>query len=124
MTENPMALKVYYDAVCPICRQERKRYERLSSGQTSSVEWVDVSSNKDLLRKRGVDPQKALLSLHVEDGRGELHDGIDAYILLMQRVPRLKPLAWLIGLPGLKAILSSVYRYWVRRRLIRQKRLP
>ena len=120
MTEPPL-LKVYYDAVCPICRRERKRYEQLA-GNATSVEWVDVTSNADRLRERGIDPQAALLSLHVEDPQGGLHDGIDAYILLMQRVPLLKPLAWLLGLPGLKGVLAWGYRHWVRRRLAREGR--
>lgn len=120
MTEPPI-LKVYYDAVCPICRRERRRYERLA-GDAASVEWVDVTSNADRLRQRGIDPRAALLSLHVEDPQGGLHDGIDAYILLMRRVPMLRPLAWLLGLPGLKAVLEGGYRHWVRRRLAREGR--
>lgn len=117
-------LKVYYDAVCPICRRERARYERWAGDAASSVEWVDVTANEDTLRAAGVDPDEALLSLHVEDHRGRIVHGIDAYILLMRRVPRLEPLAWLLGLPGLKPMLEWAYRRWVRRRLAREGRLP
>lgn len=42
----------------------------------------------------------------------------------MRRVPRLKPVAWLIGLPGLKPLLRWLYDDWVRRRLAREGRLP
>jgi predicted DCC family thiol-disulfide oxidoreductase YuxK len=117
-------LKVYYDAVCPGCRRDRARYERWAGEAADTVEWVDVTDHAEMLRARGVDPRAALLSLHVEDAQGQIVDGIDAYILLMQRVPRLTPVAWLIGLPGIKALLSGVYRRWVRRRLAREGRLP
>lgn len=120
--DEPPTLKVYYDAVCPICRRERRRYERLSGG-AASVEWIDVTDNADHLRARGIDPREALRSLYVEDGSGRLHHGLDAYILLMRRVPRLRPLAWLIGLPLVKPLLDAGYRRWVRRRLRRQGRL-
>ncbi|WP_275289058.1 thiol-disulfide oxidoreductase DCC family protein [Halomonas elongata] len=115
-------LKVYYDAACPLCRRERRRYERLAR-EAHSVEWLDVSSHETGLRERGVEPREALLSLHVEDAEGTLHRGMDAYILLMRRIPRLRPLAVLIGLPVIKPVLTWWYGHWVRRRLARQGRL-
>ena len=122
--ERHTPLRVYYDAVCPICRRDRARYERWAQEAGRLVEWCDVTNHQETLRARGVDPRAALLSLHVEEEDGRLRAGIDAYILLMRRVPRLKPLAWLIGLPGLKPLLRRLYDRWVRRRLAREGRLP
>ncbi|MCG6659229.1 DUF393 domain-containing protein [Halomonas campisalis] len=118
-----LPLKVYYDGICPGCRQDRTRYERWAGEAGRQVMWCDVTEHQDVLREKGVDPQAALLSLHVEEG-GRIMEGIDAYILLMRRVPRLRPLAWLIGLPGLKPALRWLYDGWVRRRLAREGRLP
>jgi hypothetical protein len=42
---------------------------------------------------------------------------MDAYILLMSKVPLLRPLAWLIDLPLIRPILSKVYHWQVNRRL-------
>lgn len=123
MPEQP-PLKVFYDAACPICRRERSRYESWAGEAGETVTWADVNTHETRLRERGVTPQEALLSLHVEDHRGRLVEGIDAYVLLMERVPRLRPFAWLIDLPGVKAVLTWVYRRWVRRRLAREGRLP
>nr|WP_298250169.1 DUF393 domain-containing protein [uncultured Halomonas sp.] len=117
-------LRVYYDGVCPRCRRDRARYERWAGEAGDRVAWCDVTEHQQMLRDKGVDPQAALLSLHVEEDGGRIVEGIDAYILLMQRVPRLRPLARLIGLPGLKPLLRWCYDGWVRRRLIRQGRLP
>lgn len=117
-------LKVYYDAVCPGCQRDRAHYERLAGEAGDAVEWCDLNRHAETLKARGVDPRAALLSLHVEDHRGRIVDGIDAYILLMRRVPRLRPLAVLIGLPGIKPLLAWGYRRWVRRRLAREGRLP
>ena len=88
------------------------------------MRWCDVTEHQQALRDKGVDPQAALLSLHVEEADGTLREGIDAYVLLMRRVPRLRPLAWLIGLPGIKPMLRKLYDGWVRRRLAREGRLP
>lgn len=123
MSELP-PLKVYYDGICPGCRRDRARYERWAGEAGDRVAWCDVTEHRATLSEKGVDPQAALLSLHVEEEGGRIVEGIDAYILLMRRVPRLKPLAWLIGLPGIKPLLRWGYDAWVRRRLSRQGRLP
>ncbi|WP_416137470.1 thiol-disulfide oxidoreductase DCC family protein [Halomonas sp. HK25] len=117
-------LKVYYDGLCPGCRQDRARYERWAGEAGRQVIWCDVTDHQSTLREKNVDPPAALLSLHVEEKGGRIVEGIDAYILLMRRVPRLRPLAWLIGLPGLKVLLRWCYDRWVRRRLAREGRLP
>ncbi|MEX6503184.1 DCC1-like thiol-disulfide oxidoreductase family protein [Pseudomonas zhanjiangensis] len=120
----PMAdkLKVYYDGACPRCVADRRRYEKLSA-QDDSVEWVDITGRDDELRRLGIDPYCALTELHVQDGQGRIHRELDAYILLMSRTTLLRPLAWLLGLPGLKPLLSWCYRRWVLRRLRREGRL-
>lgn len=123
MSELP-PLKVYYDGACPVCRRDRTRYERWAAEAGRQVSWCDVTEHQATLREKGVDPQAALLSLHVEEEGGRIMEGIDAYVLLMRRVPRLKPLGWMIGLPGLKPVLRWLYDRWVRRRLAQEGRLP
>lgn len=121
---DTVPLKVYYDAVCPGCRRDRARYERLAGEAGEAVQWCNVTDHEAELKAQGIDPRAALLSLHVADAEGRIVDGIEAYVLLMRRVPRLRPLAVLIGLPGVRDVLGWGYRRWVRRRLTREGRLP
>lgn len=123
MSDQP-PLKVYYDGSCPVCRLDRTRYERWAGEAGREVAWCDLNEHQGTLRAKGIDPQAALLSLHVEEEDGRVQEGIDAYVLLMRRVPRLKPVAWLIGLPGLKPLLRWCYDRWVKRRLAQEGRLP
>ncbi|WP_166268974.1 thiol-disulfide oxidoreductase DCC family protein [Marinobacter caseinilyticus] len=119
----PGKLIVYYDGSCPGCVSDRRRYERLAGRRGDSVEWLDITGRDDELRQAGIDPMAALQELHVKDQHGAIHREMDAYILLMSRVPILRPVAWLIGLPGLRAMLSWGYHVWVQRRLQRTNRL-
>ena len=121
---HPSHLYVYYDAACPGCRRDRARYERWAGRTGRDVIWCDLNEHHDELRRKGIDPEAALMSLHVELSSGEIREGIPAYIALMQRVPRLKPLAWLIGLPGIRHVVRYAYDRWVKWRLKRQGRLP
>ena len=67
------------------------------------------AKNKKLL-DLGIDPIKALTELHVKDNNGHILSEIDAYILLMSKVPVLSPLAWLIGLPLIRPLLAGIYQ--------------
>jgi predicted DCC family thiol-disulfide oxidoreductase YuxK len=117
-------LRVYYDGACPRCRRDRDRYCTWVGSDGDAVHWIDITGRDDELRTASVDPQAALTELHVRDGEGVVHRELDAYILLMSRVRRLRPLAWLIGLPLIRPTLSWLYRRWVLRRLRRSGRLP
>jgi predicted DCC family thiol-disulfide oxidoreductase YuxK len=122
MPRSKGRLTVFYDGSCPGCIKDRKRYERLAGDSGDAVEWLDITGRDDELKRQGIDPERALRELHVKDEQGRIHSELDAYILLMSRVKLLKPLAWLIGLPGIRPCLSWLYRAWVGRRLRREGR--
>ena len=120
MTPVDRKLTVYYDGACPRCVGDRARYEALAGDGADAVDWFDITGREAELRRLDIDPQLALRELHVRDTAGAIHRELDAYILLMSRVRMLRPLAWLIGLPGLRPVLSWLYRVSVLRRLGRR----
>ncbi|WP_024459891.1 thiol-disulfide oxidoreductase DCC family protein [Marinimicrobium sp. LS-A18] len=117
MSNHDDHLIVYYDGACPRCVADRQRYERLAGRAGEAVQWVDITGRDDELKQRGIDPDRALRELHVQDGEGQIHRELDAYILLMRKTRLLRPVAWLIGLPGIRGLLSRSYHAWVDRRL-------
>jgi predicted DCC family thiol-disulfide oxidoreductase YuxK len=116
-------LTVYYDGACPRCVYERARYERLSGDHGEKVEWMDITGRDKELEDLGIDPDHAMRELHVRDREGRVHREMDAYIVLMRRVTLMKPLAWLLCLPGIRGVTSRLYRAWVLRRLRRAGRI-
>lgn len=123
MSDNA-SINVFYDAVCPRCRRDRRRFERWAGKRADDVAWCDATEHAQQLRAKGVAPEAALRSLHIEKHDGHLIEGIDAYQLLMARILWLRPIAWVIGLPGIKTALRWYYDRWVERRLKRQGRWP
>jgi len=117
MNQNKGMITVYYDGACPKCVKDRYHYEKLSGSAGKKVCWFDITGQDERLREIGIDPQKALMELHVKNENQQILSEIDAYILLMSKVPRLRPLAWLIDLPLIRPILSKVYHRQVNRRL-------
>jgi predicted DCC family thiol-disulfide oxidoreductase YuxK len=110
-------ITVYYDGACPKCLRDRQNYEKLSGKGGEQVCWFDITGREAELLKMGIDPKLALSELHVKDEDGRIVSELDAYILLMNRVPVLKPLAWLVGLPLIRPLLARLYHHQVNRRL-------
>lgn len=117
MRKDKDKIIVYYDGACPVCVRDRQNYEKISGKGAGQVCWFDITGQESQLRKLGIDPQKALTELHVSDESGRVVSELDAYILLMSKVPLLKPLAWLIGLPLIRPALAKIYHQQVNRRL-------
>ena len=117
MNQNKGPITVYYDGACPSCVKDRYHYERISGRAGKNIEWYDITGQDRRLREIGIDPQKALMELHVKAENQQILSEMDAYILLMKKVPLLRPLAWLIGLPLIRPSLSKIYHWQVNRRL-------
>ena len=117
MEQSNCRIIVYYDGACPKCVKDRENYEKLSGRAGHDVCWFDITGKDDELRELGIEPQAALTELHVKDANNKIHSEMDAYILLMSRVPLLKPIAWLIGLPLIRPVLAKIYHWQVNRRL-------
>ena len=123
MNQNKGVVTVYYDGACPTCVRDRHHYEKLSGIAGKNVNWFDITGQEERLREIGIDPQKAIMELHVKNENQQILSEMDAYILLMKKMPLLRPLARLIGLPLIRPMLSKVYHRQVNRRLRRSGRL-
>lgn len=123
MNQDNRKIIVYYDGACPKCVKDRCTFEKLAGKRGERICWTDITDQEDVLREIGIDPHKALTELHIQDENKRILTELDAYILLMGKVPLLKPLAWLIGLPFLRPLLSKIYHWQVAQRLTRSGRL-
>ena len=123
MVENKGKICVYYDGACPKCIRDRKTYEKLAGKTGENVCWIDITGQDQNLRELGIDPHKALTELHVTDEHDQVLSELDAYILLMSKVPVLKPISWLISLPLIRPLLARLYHRQVNRRLSDSGRL-
>lgn len=123
MSKKQNKITVYYDGACPICVKDRQNYEKLAGNRGNDVDWYDITGKDAELCEIGIDPKKALTELHIKDENRKILSELDAYIVLMKKVPVLKPLAWFIGLPLIRPALSRIYHRQVIRRLRREGRL-
>lgn len=93
MARDEAKIHVYYDGACPQCIRDRQIYEKLAGKAGDNVFWVDITGQEQKLSELGIDPVKALTELHVKDQDQQILSEMDAYILLMSKVPVLQPIA-------------------------------
>lgn len=97
----------YYNGACPICRREIEHYKGGPDG--SRVRWLDLAAEPEALGRFGIDREAARRRLHVLDETGTLHAGIDAFILIWQRLPRYRWLSLLVASRPLRPVAAAVY---------------
>jgi predicted DCC family thiol-disulfide oxidoreductase YuxK len=97
----------YYHGGCPVCRTEIEHYKRGSGGDR--VTWRDLSAEPEALAAFGIDRAGAKRRLHVLDETGRLHVGVDAFVVLWQRMPRYRWLARLAASRPLRPAAVALY---------------
>jgi len=117
MSTQQQSITVFYDGACPRCVKDRYLYERLAGYTDQQIIWFDITDQDSYLKSLSIDPRLALTELHLQLGDGRILSELDAYIVLMQRVSVLKPLAWLIALPVIRPSLAKLYHQRVMQRL-------
>ena len=116
-------ITVFYDGACPRCVRDRQQYESKDPQPGTEVAWFDITGRDDELKALGIDPRKALTELHIRTADNKILSELDAYRVLMARIPEYRLLGWLIGLPVIRPLISRLYHHWVTRRLKREGRL-
>jgi predicted DCC family thiol-disulfide oxidoreductase YuxK len=117
MGNDKACITVFYDGACPKCVKDRRFYERLAGQGGQQVKWLDITGQDEYLKGLGIDPLKALSELHIQLEDGIILFELDAYIVLMNRICLLKPLAYLISLPVIRPYLAKLYHQRVQKRL-------
>jgi len=99
---------VFYDGACPLCSREIAHYRRIDRAQR--LRWVDAATEAKILAAHGLDLERAMAELHVLDGNGSWHRGVDAFLVIWSRLPAYRWLARLISILRLRAPLGYAYR--------------
>jgi len=97
---------VIYNGACPICSREIGAYKRLAEAQAAPLDFRDLNAAD--LGRWGLTPDQAARRLYVVQD-GALISGVPAFAAIWARIPKLRWLARLVMLPGLRQIAGAVY---------------
>jgi len=103
---------VFYDGGCPLCRREIAHYRRIDGDR--QLCWIDIHAHPETLQAYGLSLTEAMQRMHVLENNGRMVSGAAAFVAMWQRLPRYRPLAWLISLPGVFWLAERVYARFAR----------
>ena len=100
--------EVYFDATCPLCLSLLARFgDRFRRGGFRFVP-LDTPGVADTL---GVSAAELSRTMHLRLAGGEVLKGVEAWRELFRAVAWLRPLAGLLGWPGLNGLARAGYRW-------------
>lgn len=99
--------KVYFNSACPVCNAGIKGQREKMAG--CAIEWVDINDDREAVAARGVGIEDVRRKLHVEDERGALHVGADAFTVLWRETPGQRWGARVAALPGIATLARWAY---------------
>ena len=100
-------ITVFYDGKCGLCRREIEHYKRIAPH--GIFEWVDITVAPEAFIALGYEVADGLKELHVRDGSGVVHSGVDGFIVIWQQLARWRVLAVFVGLPIIRPVAQRLY---------------
>ena len=100
-----MAIKVFFNDSCSICRLEINHYKKIAD---SNLEWIDITNNEDALKLTSKNQSELLRRLHViEDGK--VIAGAKAFVVIWSKIPKYNFLSKLFSINFFFIIFHYVY---------------
>lgn len=115
--EANKVITVFYDGQCGLCSKEINHYRRISP--EGIFEWQDITITAKGLEKEGITLSQGLRFLHVKDAEGNMHVGVDGFVVIWRQLPRWRVLAALVSLPLVRPLAAVVYRLFANWRFKR-----
>ena len=100
-----MEIKVFFYDSCSICRFEINHYKKNSD---DSLQWIDITNNKDALALTSKSQEELLRRLHVIDN-GQVIAGAKAFLIIWNKIPKYKFLSKFFSLKPLFLIFHYFY---------------
>ncbi len=116
-------LEIFYDGSCIVCSTEIATYRK--NNPHNRLAFIDVSEAGFEAGVYGKTLDDFMARMHVRDGSGRFHTGVDAFVTIWQAYPSCslyRLLALGISLPGINLAARAGYAVFARYRHLLPKR--
>ncbi|WJH35872.1 DCC1-like thiol-disulfide oxidoreductase family protein [Paenibacillus sp. CC-CFT747] len=103
-----VSLTVYYDRLCPLCRQTVAVLDALDL--RGAVAWKPLQDHAAEEPQLAAIPEEELLhDIYAIDRQGRIHKGVDTYAAVLRTSGWLAPLGWLLGVWPVHPVAQRIY---------------
>ncbi len=107
--EKRRRLTTFYNGACPVCRGEIRHYKRISRSRQLDLAWCDISRDRYITERLGLEREAVKRRLHAIDRDGRLFIGVAAFAAIWRELPNYRWAAWLISRPVIRPVSAWVY---------------
>ena len=100
-----MKTKVYFNISCSICRTEINQYKKHSGDK---IEWVDISSEKNLKKETNKNTDDLYRRMHVLEN-GKIISGARSFLIIWKEIPRYNFLCKIFSKPIIFPVFNIIY---------------
>ncbi|REC48987.1 DCC1-like thiol-disulfide oxidoreductase family protein [Chryseobacterium pennipullorum] len=112
--KKPAKLTFYYDGECPLCNRTKITIQHFDIAKRIDFKTVQYYAEQNPLLK-DIPMDELLDDIHsVQDGK--VYKGLDTYIRVFNAITYLKPLSWILRIPGIYHIGKAVYTFVAKNR--------
>ena len=102
-----MAIKVFFNNSCSVCRLEINHYKKIAD---SKLEWIDITNNEEAIRLTSKSQKELLRRLHVIEN-GKVIGGAKAFLIIWSKIPKYKFLSKLFSIKIFFVIFHYLYEF-------------
>ena len=109
-------LTIYYDGECPLCARTRLVLTHFDTRSALAFRTVQAAAAQEPALA-GIAPADLLNTLYSVDRAGRVYTGLATYVRALSAIWYLKPLSWLLRVPGIAQVARRAYNYVAANRL-------
>ena len=107
-------IKVFYDGKCNICKREINFYSKIDKDK--NFDWINIHNNKKKIKNTGVSKKELLSILHIQNEKGTIIKGVDAFAIMWSKFQYLKPLSFALKFKPINIFANFLYKLWLKTR--------
>ncbi|RLJ30909.1 putative DCC family thiol-disulfide oxidoreductase YuxK [Chryseobacterium sp. 7] len=112
--QKPALLTFYYDGECPLCNRTKITIQHFDIAKRVDFKTVQYYAEQNELLK-DIPTDELLNDIH-SVRNGKVYKGLDTYIQVFNAITYLKPLSWILRIPGIYHMGKAVYQYVAKNR--------
>lgn len=114
VNKKPAKLTFYYDGECPLCNRTKITIQHFDIAERVHFKTVQYYAEQDEVLKN-IPTDDLLDDIHSVKN-GKVYKGLDTYIQVFNAITYLKPLSWILRIPGIYHTGKAVYQFVAKNR--------
>ena len=102
-----MAIKVFFNNSCNVCRLEINHYKKIAD---SNLEWIDITNNDEALKLTSKSQKELLRRIHVIDD-GKVIGGAKAFVIIWSKITKYNLLAKVFSIKPIFFLFHYLYEF-------------